>query len=75
MTELVITKDRWGFLVSLVVDDLYARVGIEAEYEDQSISQNELDLIESVLKNNTPFEVCESPHEGIENKPFNVVEK
>ena len=52
-----ITKDRWEFLVSLIGDEIYDRVDNETEYEDQSISQNELDLIESVLKNNVPFEV------------------
>lgn len=58
--NMEITKDRWEFLVSLISDELYDRVDNETEYEDQSISQNELDLLMSVLKNNTPFNVVEN---------------
>lgn len=68
MTELVITKERWEFLVSLVGDELHNRVDNETEYEDQSISQNELDLIESVLKCNIPFEVVESMRKQIKDR-------
>ena len=63
-----ITKDRWDFLVSLVVDELYDRVDNEAEYEDQSISQNELDLIISILKCNIPFDVVESMRKNIKDR-------
>ena len=70
MTNLVITKDRWESLIQKTkhVHNYSKECG--ADIEDY-----EIELIVSVLKSNTPFEVCESSHEGVENKPFNVVEK
>ena len=64
MTEIVITKDRWEWIIWEINDIVMADI----QNEMTELTVDDLKLVASVLKNNTPFEV-------IENKPFNIVEK
>lgn len=74
MTEIVITKERWDKLIFVAEQALNGSI-YAIEEDLWEFSSEERMLLITVLKNSTPFEVCESSHEGIENKPFNVVEK
>lgn len=49
-----ISKDRWDWIISEVVN----LINIEMMLENTEITTNEIELVKSVLKNNTPFEVC-----------------
>ena len=73
MTNLVITKDRWDNIIEIVLLRVQTmNYQLKAEY---IIDGLEIKMIESVLKSNTPFEVCEPSYDFIENKLFNVAEK
>lgn len=49
-----ISKDRWDWVISEVVN----LVVVEMMLENTEITTDEVELVKSVLKNNTPFEVC-----------------
>lgn len=49
-----ISKDRWDWIISEVIN----LVKVEMMFENTEIEINEIELVNSVLKNNTPFEVC-----------------
>ncbi len=52
-----ISKSRWGVLVSEVKNTLLTDIMLECS--SCGMSESELELIISVLKNNTPFEVVD----------------
>lgn len=52
-----ISKSRWDVLVSEVKNTLLTDIMLECS--SCGMSESELELIISVLKNNTPFEVVE----------------
>lgn len=52
-----ISESRWGILVSEVKNTLLTDIMLECS--SCCMSESELELIISVLKNNTPFEVVD----------------
>lgn len=63
MTEIVITKERWN---ALIKKTLHYHEYMQALGSD--VQDNEIELIISVLKNNTPFEVIESMRKQIKDR-------
>lgn len=55
MTELVITKERWDKLLYLTENSLFESVSAYSK----GLSVTEIELIMSVLRSNTPFNVLE----------------
>lgn len=64
MTELVITKERWEWIIWEISDIVMADI----QNEMTELTVDDLKLVASVLKSNIPFEVTE-------NKPFNIEDK
>ena len=64
MTNLVITKERWEWILWEINDIVMADI----QNEMTELTVNDLKLVASVLKNNVPFEVIESMRQEIKDK-------